>query len=235
LSIHGESPVYKNAGESPIDARRITDSKYFRRSVRASWYSPATVKNLGIMLPNNSVLLPIDLQRAVDDPSWGPRNNKHAEANVARLLKAWRERRKPLIHVRHDSTEPQSTFRPGQIGNEFKPESKPLPGETVFIKKTNSAFIGTDLEAWLREKNYSTLIVAGVSTSNSVEATVRMAGNLGFKTYLVEDAAFTFDKKDWSGRLRTAQEVHDMSLANLDREYCTVTTTDSILKMLEQS
>ncbi|HYM36565.1 MAG TPA: isochorismatase family protein, partial [Steroidobacteraceae bacterium] len=74
------------------------------------------------MLPANSVLLLIDLQKAVDHPSWGPRNNPQAETNVARLLTAWRQHRMPIIHIRHDSTEPQSTFRPGQIGNEFKPE-----------------------------------------------------------------------------------------------------------------
>ena len=74
------------------------------------------------------------------------------------------------------------------------------------------------------------LIVAGVITNNSVEATVRMAGNLGFETYLVEDAAFTFGKKDWNGTWRTAAEVHAMSLANLDGEYCTVVDTKDILE-----
>jgi nicotinamidase-related amidase len=57
--------------------------------------------------------------------------------------------------------------------------------------------------------------VTGAITNNSVEATVRMAGNLGFETYLVEDAAFTFGRKDWNGVARTAAEVHAMSLANL--------------------
>lgn len=74
------------------------------------------------------------------------------------------------------------------------------------------------------------LIVTGVITNNSVEATVRMAGNLGFETWLVEDAAFTFGKKDWNGTWRTAAEVHAMSLANLDREYCTVVCTRDVLE-----
>ena len=74
------------------------------------------------------------------------------------------------------------------------------------------------------------LIVTGVVTHNCVEATVRMAGNLGFDTYLVEDAAFTFGKKDWNGTWRTADEVHAMSLANLDREFCTVVGTKDVLE-----
>jgi hypothetical protein len=56
-----------------------------------------------------------------------------------------------------------------------------------------------------------------------------MAGNLGFGTWLVEDASFTFARKDWNGTMRSADEVHAMSLANLDGEYCTVTTTDALL------
>jgi len=57
-----------------------------------------------------------------------------------------------------------------------------------------------------------------------------MAGNLGFDTFLVADACFTFARPDFHGRLRSADEVHAMSLANLDGEYCTVVTTDIILR-----
>jgi nicotinamidase-related amidase len=127
-----------------------------------------------------------------------------------------------VIHVRHDSAEAGSTYRPGQIGHEFKPEAAPLEGEVVVAKRTNSAFIGTDLEVRLRAAGCRALVVVGVSTSNCVEATVRMAGNLGFEAFVVEDGCFTFDRTDWSGRHRTAAEVHDMSLANLNGEYCTV-------------
>ncbi|HXY68925.1 MAG TPA: cysteine hydrolase family protein [Gemmatimonadales bacterium] len=181
------------------------------------------------VIPDDATLLLIDLQRAVDDPSWGPRNHPGAEQNVARLLSHWRRRHLPLVHIRHDSPEPASTYRPGQPGHEFKPEAAPLPGEVVVPKRTNSAFVGTDLEPRLRASGARVLVVAGVSTSNCVEATVRMGANLGFTIYLVEDACFAFARKDWSGRPRTAAEVHDMSVANLAGEYCTVVTTDEVL------
>jgi len=185
------------------------------------------------MLDERPTLLLIDLQKAVDHPSWGPRNNPGAERTVARLLAAWRARSLPIIHVRHDSNEPASTYRPGQPGHAFKEEATPLPGEPVVAKRTNSAFVGTDLEARLRAAGCRTLVVAGVATSNSVEATVRMAGNLGFRTHLVADACFTFARQDWSGRSRSADEVHDMSLANLDGEYCTVVRSDAVLAALD--
>jgi nicotinamidase-related amidase len=181
------------------------------------------------------VLLVIDVQKAIDHPSWGVRNNPRAEQNIAALLEAWRSTGRPVYHVRHDSLEPASYYRPGQPGNEFKPEAQPLPSEVVIAKRTNSAFIGTDLEARLRAARQNFLVIAGVITNNSVEATVRMAGNLGFENYLVEDAVFTFGRKDWNGVTRTASEVHAMSLANLDGEYCRVVTARAVLGALESS
>jgi nicotinamidase-related amidase len=187
------------------------------------------------IFPDNAALIVIDLQKAIDHPSWGERNNPDAEKNVAALLEAWRASQRPIYHVRHDSTEPASHYRPGQPGNEFKPEAQPRPGEIVIVKQTNSAFIGTDLEARLRAARQTVLVIAGVITNNSVEATVRMAGNLGFETFLVEDACFTFARTDWAGRLRTAGEVHAMSLANLDGEYCTVIRTADAVARLNAS
>jgi len=89
--------------------------------------------------------------------------------------------------------------------------------------------IGRRLERYLRESRLDTLVITGVSTNSSVEATVRMAGNLGFQSYLVADACFTFARRDFHGRLRTADEVHSMSLANLHEEYCTVLDTEAVL------
>jgi nicotinamidase-related amidase len=188
------------------------------------------LRTLPVRLPREAALIVIDLQKAVDHADWGERNNPDAERNIAALLHAWRAGRRPIYHVRHDSIEPASHYRPGQPGHEFKPEAQPLPGETVIPKQSNSVFVGTGLEARLREAGHTLLVVTGVITNNSVEATVRMAGNLGFDTFLVEDAVFTFGRKDWFGTYRTASEVHAMSLANMDGEYCTVVSTADILE-----
>jgi nicotinamidase-related amidase len=180
-----------------------------------------------------AALIIIDVQKAIDadyHAAHGPRNNVDAEGKIARLLAKWRAGGRAIIHVRHDSTFRESAYRPGQDGNNFKDEVMPLPNEMIVPKTTNSAFIGTPLEAQLRAARIHELIVAGVSTNNSVEATVRMAGNLGFDTFLVADACFTFARPDFHGRLRSADEVHAMSLANLDGEYCTVVYTDTILR-----
>jgi nicotinamidase-related amidase len=185
-----------------------------------------------VLQASKAVLLIIDVQKAIDaayHAADGARNNPDAEANIARLLAVWRRKHWPIIHVRHDSTFPHSAYRPGQIGNQFKDEVAPEPDEMIVPKRTNNAFIATDLERYLRTSGLQTLVVAGVSTNNSVEATVRMAGNLGFQTYLVADACCTCARRDFSGRLRSADEVHSMSLANLHGEYCTVVETAAVL------
>lgn len=183
----------------------------------------------GRRIGRDAALLVIDVQNAIDDPKWGPRNNPGAEANIAGLIQAWRDSGRAIFHVRHDSTFPDSPYRPGQPGNEFKEEARPRDGEAVVAKRTNSAFIGTDLEARLRRGGHRTLVVAGVLTHNSVEATVRMAGNLGFDTIVVSDATWATDKTDLRGKRWPAEDVHALSLANMHGEYATVLDTASVL------
>lgn len=172
------------------------------------------------------------MQNSIDDPKWGPRNNPGALANIAKLLQAWRDSGRAIFHIRHDSASADSPYRPGQPGNAFKKEVAPRDGETVVPKRTNSAFIGTDLETRLRRAGHGTLVVAGVLTHNSVEATVRMAGNLGFETIVVSDATWATDKTDLRGKTWPAEDVHALSLANLQGEYATVRDTAWVLKAL---
>lgn len=177
-------------------------------------------------------LIIIDMQKAVEDPSWtryGPRNNPGAEEAGIALLEAWRAAGRPIYHVRHDSVEPQSTYRPGQPGNEFKDGFSPREGETLIVKSTGSAFIRTPLEKMLRDRGESTLIFAGVSTNHCIDANVRNASDLGFTVFVAEDACFTFAKPDWTGTVRTAEEVHAMTLGNLQGEYCQVVNSRELI------
>lgn len=175
------------------------------------------------------VLILIDQQKAMRHPKWGQRNNPEAERNIARLMEAWRDRDWPIIHVKHNSTSPGSPFEPGQEGNDFLPLTAPLPGETVVAKRVHSAFIGTDLTARLEEMGRPPLVICGVLLANSVEATVRVAANLGFRVGLPADACWSCDKRDLTGRLWPAEDVHQLTLALLAGEYAEVTTTGKIL------
>ena len=178
---------------------------------------------------SRAALLVVDVQRGFDDLFWGARNNPEAEANIARIVAAWRATGRPLFHILHDSTSPKSPLRPGQPGNLPKPEAEPRGGEHVLRKTVNSAFIGTCLEADLREAGVDTLVVVGLTTNHCVSTSVRMASNLGFNTYVVTDATATFDRVGIDGRKRPAAEVHSSALSDLQDEFATLIATDAVI------
>jgi nicotinamidase-related amidase len=187
---------------------------------------------VSLTLPDNAALIIIDVQRGMDDPSRPPRNNPAAEKQMARLRAAWRATDRPRFHVRHDALEPDHPFAPGQPGHPIKAIVAPLPGEPVVVKHVNSAFIGTDLEAQLRAAGITTLVIVGLVANYCVESTARMAGNLGFSTYVVGDATAAYDRPGPDGTIYAADLIHAMTLMNLHEEFATITTTDNVLTSL---
>ena len=138
-------------------------------------------------------LIVVDVQKAFDDPSWGPRDNPEFEGNVAALLRAWRARDQPVVFVRHDSAERDSPLRPESPGNAFQDV---LTGEPAAIvtKSVNSAFLGDpDLAVWLRARRIEAIAVCGIQTNFCCETSARMGANLGFDVQFVLDATHTFD------------------------------------------
>ena len=181
---------------------------------------------------SSPALLIIDMQRGMAEPKAGRRNNPQAEDNIARLLAAWRHSGQPVVHVRHLSRTPTSAFWPGQSGAEFQPRFEPLSTEHVVEKNVTDAFISSGLERWLHTRGIQELVIVGVSTNYSVEATARSAGNLGFTTTVVSDATFTFDMQDIIGALRPADDVHVMALSNLRGEYARILSTAEVTQSL---
>jgi nicotinamidase-related amidase len=186
-------------------------------------------------LAKSAALILIDVQKGFDSPYWGVRNNPNAEDNMVKLLTAWRKTERPVVHVRHMSVEPDSPLRPNQVGNEFKDDLSPIEGEHVEEKQVNSAFIGTGLEAYLRGKGIDTVVIAGLTTDHCVSTSTRMAGNLGFRTYVVGDATATFNRTGYDGALYEAENVHHYALASLHDEFACVMNTAALLELCCQT
>ncbi|MCA1812054.1 MAG: isochorismatase family protein [Halobacteriales archaeon] len=186
-----------------------------------------------LALPPDAVLLTIDMQQGFD--GFPGRNNPAVDANAAALQAAWRAAGRALWHVRHDSREARSVFRPGLPGNAFRPATAPRPGEPVFAKSVHSAFIGTGLGERLDREGRRTLVLCGIQTNYCVATTARMAGNLGYTAYVAGDACATFPQRLLSGAEVDAQVAHDLALAELHGEFATVVATADVLRVLRAS
>ena len=178
-------------------------------------------------------LIVVDVQQGFDHPDWGARNNPACEANIARLIDAWRAAGQPIVYVRHDSTQSDSPFTPGQRGNDFQ---EILSGEPdlLVVKSVNSAFHGDpDLAMWLRAEGIERIAVCGIQTNMCCETTARVAANLDFEMTFVLDATHTFDlpAHDGSGAI-SADELSRVTASNLDPEFGRVVDTREALASL---
>ena len=176
-----------------------------------------------------TALLLIDVQKAFDDPSWGRRNNPEAEEKMEEILSAWREKHGFVIHVQHQSDNPESLFHSVKKSYAIKEQLQPIDKEPIITKKVNSAFIGTDLEEILRMNGVTTVIIMGLTTPHCVSTTTRMSGNLGFATYVVSDATAAYELKDQDGKVIDPETVHAISLATLHNEFASVVTTIELM------
>lgn len=185
-------------------------------------------------MPDVRALVVVDMQKGFEDAAlWGRRNNPACEENVAALIEAWRERREPVVFVRHDSTEEGSPLRTGEPGNEFKDVIGGDP-DLLVSKRVNSAFHGDpDLERWLRTNRVGGIVVCGIQTNMCCETTARIGANLGFEMQFAIDATHTFDLRDREGRTIEADELARVTAANLDPEFGRVlTTSDAIADLV---
>lgn len=171
---------------------------------------------------DRTVLLPIDMQRAFDDPKWPRRWNGAVDDNGLALIRKWREAGRPIIHVRHDSIVEGSSFAPGSEGNRFRPGFEPLPGEALVAKSVNSAFIGTDLDLRLKRLGARHVVAFGISTDMCVSTTIRTGANMGWDMVLAADASDCFDLPDGNGGLIPAETVQAAHVATLGFEFCRV-------------
>ncbi len=181
-----------------------------------------------------TALLLIDVQKGVNDTAYyggptGRRNNPDAEAVMSTLLATWRAAGRQVAFTRHDSREAASPLKLALPTGAQKPGFEPAPGDIVVVKDVNSGFIGTSLEVDLRRTGINRLVIAGFFTNFCVETTTRMAGNLGFDTYLVADGCATTNRIGPGGTDYDPELVHAMTVANLHGEFCTaIAGTDAV-------
>jgi len=173
-------------------------------------------------MPDTALLI-IDIQN--DYFPGGAMEVEGAEAagvRAAEAIRRFRQRKLPVIHVRHLSVRPgASFFVPGTRGAEIHPLVQPLPGETIVEKNFPNSWRQTALEKILKDAGVRNLVVAGMMTHMCVDAAVRQAADLGYKVTLLGDACAT-RAQTFEGESVPARQVHAAFLAALNGIYAKV-------------
>lgn len=185
-----------------------------------------------------TALLLIDVQKGVNDTTYyggpkGRRNNPEAEDKIVSILTKWRKSDRTVAFTKHDSIEEGSPLKLSLESGQQLDGMEPAQGDIVVEKSVNSGFIGTSLELDLRRAGIQRLVVVGYFTNVCVETTVRMAGNMGFDTYLVHDACATMNSTGHDGTDYDPDLVHNMAIAGLHGEFCTAITTGDALRLCD--
>jgi nicotinamidase-related amidase len=165
----------------------------------------------------------IDIQRDYFPGGAYPLVAPEAAAEAARrVLETFRAAGEPVVHLKHIWDAPDAEFmRPGTDGIEIHPLVAPADGEQVIEKTEPNGFIGTELEASLRDRGIDSLVVAGMMSSMCVDATVRAAVDLGFKATVVHDACAAPDLS-YEGMQIPGLSVHGAFMAALADGYATL-------------
>jgi nicotinamidase-related amidase len=181
----------------------------------------------------DTALVVVDAQAGFDDPWWGRRNNPDCDANIAALVDAFAASVLPVVHVRHESANPDSPLHPDQPGNALKDYLRRHEPDLVVAKSVNSSFHGEpDLDAWLRGRDLRGVVVTGITTNHCCETTARVGGNLGYDVWFALDATHTFDRVGPDGTTMTADELARATATNLHGEFATVVTSEQVLSAL---
>lgn len=155
--------------------------------------------------------------------------SQEASSKAHALLAAYREKQLPIFHIQHISTHPDASyFLPCTRGAEFHSQVTPRSGETIIKKHYPNSFKDTPLLNNLIKKQINHLVICGMMTQGSIDATVRAAYDLGFFCTVAHDACAA-KQLDFANQIITAQNVHHAFMAAFQPMYARIVSTDEIL------
>lgn len=153
-----------------------------------------------------------------------------ASAKSQTVLQAYRDKKHPIIHVQHISTHPDAAyFLPCTKGAEFHASVMPLKGETIIKKHYPNSFKDTGLLNHLIKNQINHLVICGMMTHLTIDATVRAAYDLGFSCTVLHDACAT-RQLEFNHKTISEQDVHAAFLAAFQPTYATVLGSDDYLQ-----
>lgn len=178
-------------------------------------------------LDDVTALVVIDLQKGIAGLP-----TVHAAAEIigrtAQLARAFRGHGLAVVLVNVTGGAPGRTDAgPPKIARppdwaELVPELEQQTSDHLVTKQRWGAFLGTDLDSYLRKHEVTQIVLTGIATSIGVESTARSAYDLGYNVVLVVDAMTDRDP-----------DAHRNSIEKIFPRLGETTTTEDVLKMLE--
>ena len=155
-----------------------------------------------------AALLIVDLQNAL---LRGAFQEDAVIENVRSLIASARASKALVVYVQHN----HASFKPMMKGNpgwEIHSLLKPTPNDLRLEKEASDAFYGTSLEAELRDRGITRIVLCGMMTEYCIDTTARSALSHGFDVTLAGDAHTTGDST-----LRAADIIahHNAALPNV--------------------
>lgn len=138
------------------------------------------------------VLLVVDTQKLITNR--GLYEFDRFESRIKTLIAQARANDVEVIYVRHDDGAGAELTK-GNAGYEIYDGFKPESGERIFDKNVNSAFCGTGLLEYLRDKKEDTIMIVGLQTDYCIDATIKCGFEHGFEMIVPEKTNSTYDNE----------------------------------------
>lgn len=180
---------------------------------------------------NNIALLLLEIQNDYFPNGRIPlEKSLEASAKAQAALQAFREKKQHIIHVQHISTHPDATYMlPCTKGAEFYSDVMPYKSETIIKKHYPNSFKDTGLLNHLIKNQINHLVICGMMTHLTVDATVRAAYDHGFSCTVLHDACAA-RQLEFGNTIISEPNVHAAFLAAFQPTYATVLSTDDFLQ-----
>ncbi len=172
-------------------------------------------------MPKTAMLV-VDMQNALILEH--PYDEKRLIKTISQMEKICRDKGIEVIFIRHED----NTLVPGENGFEIYSQVAPKSGEKIINKKYNSAFRKTGLQEYLKEQGVERLIVTGMQTDFCVDATIKVAFELGYDVIVPRGGHTTFDNRYLSGE----ELYHYYSYEIWNHRYAQVMSVDHIEEIL---
>lgn len=176
---------------------------------------------------SQAALLVIDVQMSFPNREyWQGEFAPAFFTQIQKLIDGAQAQNMPIVQIFHVENEGAFSHASGFVKTL---EPVRITPTKIIEKHRHSAFVGTELESWLRDQGIIRLIICGIRTEQCCETTTRHGSDLGFDVDYVTEATLTFDMMDLTGDILSAADIKHRTETVLAGRFATIKTVEEAL------